>query len=234
MSGPQADGRHFDSVAEQYDASLPEHVVEHYLRKRAEFVAGHHPPPARVLDVGCGTGALAERLAARGYEVAGVDPSAQMLEVMRRRAPQVEAVHAGGEELPFADGDFDLALTVATLHHVAAPEAVRAVLGEMARVVRSGGHVLIWDHNPRNPYWPYLMRRVPQDRGDERLIALAEIEAGLTSAGARVERAQELGLVPDFTPPRLLGLAERTERLVERVPGLRRLCAHNVVLARKL
>jgi SAM-dependent methyltransferase len=166
LSGPQADGRHFDSVAEEYDSSLPAHVVEHYLRKRTEFVARHHPPPARLLDVGCGTGALAARLAGSGYDVTGVDPSDRMLEVMRRRAPGIEAVHAGGEALPFGDGAFDLALTVATLHHVAAPDAVRAVLAEMARVVRPGGHVLIWDHNPRNPYWPHLMRRVPQDSGE--------------------------------------------------------------------
>jgi SAM-dependent methyltransferase len=233
LSGPQADGSHFDAVAEHYDASLPKHVVEHYLRKRTDFVTSHHPPPARVLDVGCGTGALAERLASRGYDVAGIDPSAGMLEVMRRRAPQVEAITAGGEELPFADGAFDLALTVATLHHIAAPEAVRATLAEMARVVHQGGHVLVWDHNPRNPYWPHLMRRVPQDLGKERLVPLDEILAGLEAAGATPLVATETGLVPDFTPPVLLNVAAGLERFVERIPGARRLCAHNVVLAEK-
>jgi ubiquinone/menaquinone biosynthesis C-methylase UbiE len=76
---------HFDLIAHAYDASLPAHVVEHYLRKRTAFVARLRPSGS-VLDVGCGTGALAQRLAERGYEVVGADPSAGMLEVMRARA----------------------------------------------------------------------------------------------------------------------------------------------------
>ena len=51
--------------------------------------------------------------------------------------------------------------------------------------------------------------------------------------GADLVRSEQLGLVPDFVPPRLLGLAAGTERLVEKLPGARRLCAHNVVLARR-
>jgi SAM-dependent methyltransferase len=230
LSGPQADGRHFDAIAERYDASLPPHVAAHYLQKREDFIT-RHCPPGRTLDVGCGTGALAERLARQGYEVVGVDPSSGMLGVMRQRAPAVEAVQGVGEELPFDDASFDLALTVATLHHISSPNAVRAVLGEMTRVVRPGGRIVIWDHNPRNPYWPHLMRRVPQDSGEERLIPLNEIIGGLEAAGATPLVVAETGLVPDFTPPALLRLAALLERVVERTPGLRRLCAHNVVVA---
>ena len=40
----------------------------------------------------------------------------------------------------------------------------------MVRVARPGGRILVWDHNPRNPYWGRLMARVPQDTGEERLI----------------------------------------------------------------
>ncbi len=46
-------------------------------------------------------------------------------------------------------------------------------------------------------------------------------------------RAERLGLVPDFVPLRLLGAAAALERVVEATPGLRRVCAHNVVLATK-
>ena len=69
--------------------------------------------------------------------------------------------------LPFADNSFDLTLTVATLHHLETPERVAATVDEMGRVVRHGGFVVLWDHNPANPYWPILMKRVPQDSGDE-------------------------------------------------------------------
>jgi SAM-dependent methyltransferase len=223
---------HFDAIATVYDESLPAHIVEHYLRKRTEFVTATCPPgPA--LDVGCGTGALAARLAGAGYEMTGVDPSAGMLEVLRRRCPAVNAVQASGTELPFADDSFELVLTVATMHHIATPGAVRRTLAEMIRVSRPGGRVLIWDHNPRNPYWSSLMGRVPQDNGDERLISEAEIVDGLQIAGASVLDVRQLGLVPDFAPPQLLDTAATVERVVERMPYLRTLGAHNVVLASK-
>lgn len=223
---------HFDTIAAEYDASLPPHVVEHYLRKRARFVI-EHCPRGRGLDVGCGTGLLAERLADRGYRMTGVDPSAGMLDLLRARESPVEAVHASGTALPFQDDSFDTVLTVAVLHHIADRVDVRRTLAEMVRVVRPGGRILVWDHNPRNPYWRRIMARVPQDTGDERLVPEAELLDGLRAGGAAIVRSDQLGLVPDFTPPRLLGAAVGVERVAERAPGLRRLCAHNVVLAEK-
>ena len=225
-------GSHFDEIAEVYDESLPAHVVAHYLAKRTAFIA-ELSSAGSVLDVGCGTGALAGRLADRGYEVVGVDPSEGMLEIMRARHPGVEAVAASGTSLPFDEDRFDLVLTVAALHHVAEPKAVRQTLGEMTRVSRPGGRILIWDHNPRNPYWSSLMRRVPQDIGEERLISEREIVDGLTAAGARILSVQELGLVPEFVPPWAMRAAASVERLVEHTPVLHRFAAHNVIVATK-
>ena len=224
---------HFDSVADLYDESLPAHVVEHYLAKRTAYVLEHCPPPAKALDVGCGTGVLAARLADAGYEPTGADPSAGMLDHLRRRRPDIAAVQASGTELPFEPDSFDVVLSVATFHHIAAPAAVRATLAEMVRVSRPGGRVLVWDHNPRNPYWKLLMKRVPQDTGDERLIPEAELLAGLRAAGAQVLRSDQNGLVPDFVPQRALPLAARLEGRVEGTRLIRRLGAHNVVLATK-
>ena len=155
---------HFDTIAGEYDAALPAHVVEHYLRKRTAYVVAHCPP-GRGLDVGCGTGVLAARLARAGWTMTGADPSAGMLDVLRARSPEVTAVQASGTALPFPDDAFDVVLSVATLHHIADADDVRRTLAEMVRVVRPGGRVLVWDHNPRNPYWGPLMRRVPQDTG---------------------------------------------------------------------
>jgi SAM-dependent methyltransferase len=223
---------HFDTIAAEYDESLPPHVVEHYLAKRTRFVVEHCPRGAG-LDVGCGTGALAARLAAAGYDMTGVDPSDGMLDVLRARAPQVRAQVASGTDLPFEDDTFDLVLCVAVMHHIAEQGAVRATLGEMVRVARPGGRVLVWDHNPRNPYWKSLMARVPQDTGEERLIPEAEVVAGLRAGGAEIALSVPLGMVPDFVPPKGLGAAAAAERAAERTPLLRRLCAHNVVLAVK-
>jgi SAM-dependent methyltransferase len=223
---------HFDEIAAVYDESLPPHVVEHYLRKRAAFVLGLRPTGS-VLDVGCGTGALASRLRGLGYAVTGVDPSEGMLGVMRARAPEVRAVQASGTELPFEPDSFDVVLSVATFHHIAEPAAVRGTLAEMTRVSKPGGRILIWDHNPRNPYWSRLMARVPQDTGEERLIPEAELLEGLVGAGAQVLEIERLGFVPDFTPRVAVGGAAAAERLAERIPRVRDFAAHNVVVATK-
>jgi SAM-dependent methyltransferase len=223
---------HFDEIAGAYDESLPPHVVEHYLRKRTAFVVAHCPRGTG-LDVGCGTGVLAERLTLAGYEMTGVDPSEGMLDILRARTDSVRAHCASGTALPFEGDSFDLVLTVAVLHHVADPVEVRQTLAEMVRVARPGGRVLVWDHNPRNPYWGRLMAKVPQDTGEERLIPEEEVLDGLRAGGAEIELSEQLGMVPDFTPRAIIAAASAAERLVERTPLVRRLSAHNVVLARK-
>ena len=222
----------FDAVADVYDDVFPAHVREHYLRRRADYIV-RHAPAATALDVGAGTGLLAERLHELGAGVVALDPFHQMLDRLGERRPEIPRLVGRGHALPFPDDTFDLAYSVAVMHHIADPELVRRTLAEMVRVARAGGRVLVWDHNPLNPYWPLLMRRVPQDSGAERLVPMAELIAGLTAAGAEIVRAERLGLIPEFVPRRLLGLAARIERGVEATPGLRRFCAHNVVLAVK-
>jgi SAM-dependent methyltransferase len=223
---------HFDSIATVYDESLPAHVVEHYLRKRTRFVLDTCPRGTG-LDVGCGTGALAMRLADAGYEMVGVDPSDGMLEVLRGRCSAVRAVKASGTSLPFEDDTYDLVLSVAVMHHIADPGDVRRTLAEMVRVAKPGGRILVWDHNPRNPYWVRLMARVPQDTGEERLIGEREIVDGLEAAGAQVLLSRQLGLVPDFTPAGALGAAAAFEQMFETTPYMKRFAAHNVILAAK-
>jgi SAM-dependent methyltransferase len=223
---------HFDSVAEVYDESLPPHVVEHYLRKRTRFVV-EHCPRGKGLDVGCGTGVLATRLADAGYEMSGIDPSEGMLQVLRERTEAIEAVQGSGTSLPFADESFDLVVSVAVMHHIADADNIRETLAEMVRVARPSGRIVVWDHNPRNPYWGRLMARVPQDTGDERLIPEDEVVGGLRAAGATILASMQLGMVPDFTPRFALRAAAAFERAVEHTPFVRRLSAHNVILATK-
>jgi SAM-dependent methyltransferase len=185
------------------------------------------------LDVGAGTGLLAERLSDLGLGVVALDPFPQMLGQLRQRRPDIETVVAHGDDIPFPDDVFDLTYSVAVMHHIAEPAQVRRTLAEMIRVTRPGGRILVWDHNPLNPYWSLLMRRVPQDTGAERLVPLPELVAGLREAGADILCTERLGLMPEFVPRWLLGPAAAIERAVEATPGLRCLCAHNVVLAIK-
>jgi SAM-dependent methyltransferase len=107
----------------------------------------------RILEVGCGTGPtlrdVARRVGPHGRAV-GIDPSAVFIEVALERAEQeglaghLEARVADGAHLPFADGAFDAVLAVSTLSHM--PQAERAI-AEMARVVRPGGRVGIFEND---------------------------------------------------------------------------------------
>jgi ubiquinone/menaquinone biosynthesis C-methylase UbiE len=223
---------HFDRIAAAYNASLPSHVVAHYLDRRAAVLRGLVPPPGPVLDVGCGTGLLAWKLEQIGYQVTGLDSSHGMLqEPPAQQLPRRLLGDAG--RLPVRDGAFPLVMTVATLHHLGARELVKATIEEMVRVTAPGGLAVIWDHNPLNPYWPLLMRRVPQDADVHRLVPLGEILGTLRGLPGLSVRYLRSGWVPDFAPRwslRALGLVERA---LEATPGIRALSAHNVVLARK-
>ncbi|MGH2351799.1 MAG: class I SAM-dependent methyltransferase [Chloroflexota bacterium] len=222
----------YDGLAPHYDSSIAAHVAAHYRRKRVDLVRRLVRPGGTVLDVGCGTGTLAADIRAAGYDVYGVDASTGMLAQLGAQG-RGRPVTSFGERLPFASDAFDLVITVATLHHISDPGRIAQTIGEMCRVTRPGGHVVVWDHNPENPYWPLLMKRVPQDTGEERLVPQHEIVADLRAAGVQDIRSWRSGLVPDFTPPALLRAVQLVEGIVERTPGLSRFCAHNVVVARK-
>src|SRR3989442_5569098 len=90
----------------------------------------------RVLDVGCGPGALTSELVERAgaTAVSAVDPSEQFVAAARERHPGVDVQRAAAEELPFAKGEFDAALAQLVVHFMADP--VRG-LAEMARVTSS-------------------------------------------------------------------------------------------------
>ncbi|OBA70589.1 methyltransferase [Mycobacterium sp. 1554424.7] len=93
-------------------------------------------PCGRVLDVGCGAGAFAARLAGRAQHVDAVDRSAAMIEAARRRAPaNVTCVHADVLELPLPADHYDAIVSITALHHLPLGEALR----HLAPALRPGG-----------------------------------------------------------------------------------------------
>ena len=99
------------------------------------------PPPARVIDVGGGTGIHASWLAERGYSVHLVDIVPAHVEEASRSAAFSAAV-GDARDLPHPDNDYDVALLLGPLYHLQAAEARAAVLREARRVVREGGMVV--------------------------------------------------------------------------------------------
>jgi ubiquinone/menaquinone biosynthesis C-methylase UbiE len=119
-----------------------------------------------VLEVGCGTGLILEKLAGYAKRAEGVDLSPGMLALARERGLSVR--EGSATELPFDDDSFDAVVSFKVLAHV--PEIERA-LSEMARVCRPGGHVIAELYNP----WSirYLAKKLagPQPISDGRTEA---------------------------------------------------------------
>jgi len=109
------------------------------------FVASQLEAGATVLDVACGTGRIAIPLAARGFDVHGLDISERVLEVARRAAPELDLRQGDMRELPWEEGSFDAVLNLWSAFGYFETQADdERVLAEIARVLRPGG-VLVLD-----------------------------------------------------------------------------------------
>jgi ubiquinone/menaquinone biosynthesis C-methylase UbiE len=130
-----------------------------------------------VLDSGSGPGALAFALAPHVREVVALDLVPELLEEGRRRGerfPNVTFVEGDATKLPFELGEFDLAGSLRTLHHVARPELVVA---ELVRVTRPGGRVLVIDQlAPIDPLAALELNTFERARDPSTSRVLAEVD----------------------------------------------------------
>ncbi len=135
----------WDAEADRFDDE-PDHGLRDHTTRRAwaELLAGFLPPaPARVLDVGCGTGTLSALLAELGYAVRGVDLAPRMVERARVKARhhQVDAAFEVGDAgAPAVDGRFDVVLA---RHVVWALPDVPAALDNWVDLLEPGGLLIL-------------------------------------------------------------------------------------------
>lgn len=221
----------FDKVAKVYDETIPVHIRDYYLAKRLKFIQGVLENGS-ILDVACGTGLLDYHLEKLGYRVVGSDISQEMLKEASTRGC-ARNICSPATSLPFKSESFDLVISVAALHHFAERITIYEALREMLRVLKQSGALLLWDHNPLNPYWPILMKRLPQDKGVKRTIPLSEIVDNINRIGSYRIIVRRLGFMPDFIPKFFLKPFEILEKIIENSPLLNKLCAHNVVVIKK-
>jgi SAM-dependent methyltransferase len=173
----------------------------------------------RVLDVGCGPGALTAELVRRAGPdaVSAVDPSASFAAAARERLPGVDVRRSAAERLPFPDGTFDAALAQLVVHFMTDPVAG---LREMGRVTRPGGVIsaCVWDHaggrGPLAVFWQAVRQLDPaaDDESDlagarEGQLAALFAEAGLnaTEVTTLTVRAGYAGFA-DWWEPFTLGV----------------------------
>jgi ubiquinone/menaquinone biosynthesis C-methylase UbiE len=138
--------------------------------------------PRRVLEVGCGQGAFAQRLRDRGFDVTATDQSAHMVELTEARG--VRARRADVQSLPFGDQAFGVVAANYMLYHV--PDLPRA-LAEIVRVLRPGGALVAVTNSERQlaELWGLVGRRA--DTGAEHFGSENGAEI-LATAFAHVER----------------------------------------------
>ncbi|MDP9150826.1 MAG: methyltransferase domain-containing protein, partial [Myxococcota bacterium] len=132
--------RFFDGIAGRYERVYGLPSAE--SRRRMTRVLGELPAaPARILDLGVGTGRELSALLDAGYHPTGVDLSPAMLARCARRSRPVDLVEADfWRPLPFDDASFDSALALhGTLAHAPDVGALSRLAREVARVVRQGG-----------------------------------------------------------------------------------------------
>ncbi len=160
----------------------------------------------RVVDVGCGPGALTLELVSRSGAdaVSAVDPSESFVAAARERHPGVEVRRAPAEELPFADDEFDAALAQLVVHFMADPVAG---LREMARVTSAGGVVAacVWDHaggrGPLSVFWDAARELDPEVDDESRLAGARQGHLVELFEAAGLADVEEGDLVVDVEHP---------------------------------
>jgi SAM-dependent methyltransferase len=241
----------FDGRAVQYDEAHDRRDPDgHALRARLAVVLRLlGDGPANVLDAGMGPGRLLGELEVRGWSVAGIDASAEMVALARARLPDARERLLEGriEKIPFGDASFDAVVATGVLEYV---EDLAAALRELGRVARPGGLLVVSMPNRLailRPWRRYIYR--PLVRIAKRVlgraapprrpgaVSLRMLHALLAASGARVETVEYAAFLP-VPPPFDFLFPSSAVRLAEKLEGSdgclgRALATQLVVAARK-
>jgi len=193
----------FTVAAEAYDRFMGRYSIPlaPQLASLADVVVGQ-----RVLDVGCGPGALTTELVKRlgPAAVSAVDPSEPFVAAARERHPGVDVEQASAEDLPFPDQAFDASLAQLVVHFMADPVTA---LREMARVTRKHGVVAacVWDHagghGPLSLYWDAARELDPDVEDESQLAGAREGHLGELFEAAGLREIEETHLAVNAEHP---------------------------------
>ncbi|MFA6261575.1 MAG: class I SAM-dependent methyltransferase [Bacteroidia bacterium] len=115
------------------------------------------------LDIGCGTGNYTSALYQAGIAICGVDPSDSMLEIARKKHPQIDWKKGTAEAIPFPDQTFDGIIGTLTIHHWS---DLKRGFGELGRVLKPKGKIVLFTSTPEqmkgywlNHYFPDMLQK---------------------------------------------------------------------------
>jgi ubiquinone/menaquinone biosynthesis C-methylase UbiE len=142
----QAVRRSYDAVAEEYAAHFDDEL-DHKPLDRAMLAAfvEQTETGAAIADVGCGPGHVAAWIHAHGAPAVGIDLSPGMVSVGRRLHPEVSFREGDFRALPAQDGEFAAVVALYSIIHLE-PEELSAAFGEIRRVLRPNGLLLVAFH----------------------------------------------------------------------------------------
>lgn len=158
-------------------------VLSELIAKR--FGDGYKP---KMLDVGCGVGSFHPELRGMASRLCGIDVSKASIAQACANNAGVEYQAFDGKTFPHESANFDLAIAICVMHHVA-PNEWLGFMQEMRRVVKPGGLVCIIEHNPFNPLTRHAVSRCEFDK-DAVLLRSRQTrslmaEVGLENIGSR-------------------------------------------------
>ena len=227
-AGEAAGTPEFDQHANDYDRLVADaiawtgaatDVLQRSKIEDARDVLRRIPPrddgAVRVLDFGAGVGNAIPHWRACCPDIAltCADVSSASLAAASRRFPDgatFQSLPSTGP-LPFEAASFDFAFAACVLHHIPAAHQPR-VLAELHRVLRPGGALMIYEHNPWNPVTRHIVRHCPFDE-DAVLLRAGDMAQRMAAAGFRGMHARFRGVSPWQGR-----VARRLELLVERLP----------------
>jgi ubiquinone/menaquinone biosynthesis C-methylase UbiE len=197
------------------------------VREPVEMIAEALEPLAgrRILDIGCGRGALAKALTARGARVTGLDPQEQALEEARKAVPDAEFVQGRAESPPFDGAGFDGAVFQNSLHHVPLG-GMDVALAAAIHAVRPGGAVIVVEPLAQGSSFELL--RPIEDESEVRAAALAAVHRAVETGGFALVGQEDFLRVSRFAcfeaaiAGKMAANPERARQAAEREPELRR------------
>jgi len=156
----------FDKFADEYHAALSAGIAvsgeapEYFSEYKVADIARHWRPraqprtaPLKLLDFGAGVGNSVPyvRKYFPGSKLTCLDLSQRSLTVAAKRFPAAaDYVHFDGAHIPFEPGQFDIAYAMVVFHHIPHEDHL-ALFKQLHRVLRPGGNLFIFEHNPYNP-----------------------------------------------------------------------------------
>jgi ubiquinone/menaquinone biosynthesis C-methylase UbiE len=160
----------FDKFADEYlglhkrNIRLTGEEPEFFARYKVELTAHLWSTlgcatPTTILDFGCGIGNSLPHLARsfRSAEIKALDVSKKSLDIAARRFPGLATiVHSHAGEIPLPSESIDLVFSACVFHHIEPTEHV-PILAALRRLLRPGGKVVIFEHNPLNPVTRYIV-----------------------------------------------------------------------------